>query len=78
MFLLEKYPDALKYFSNMLKQYPKHSELKNTMFLMGQCNEKTGRKEQAVAFYKKTLSMNPGDNDDTISKVKQALSALGE
>jgi len=59
----------------MLTKYPKHPELKETMFIMGQCNEKIGRKDQAVAFYKKIVSM--GGDDAIIEKVRRALGALG-
>ncbi|MCL2441706.1 MAG: cyclic nucleotide-binding domain-containing protein [Treponema sp.] len=75
MFLLEKFDESLKYFTNMLTKFPKHPELKETMFIMGQCNEKLGRKDQAIAFYKKIVSM--GGDDTTIEKAKRALSALG-
>jgi len=75
LFLMEKYEESLKFYTNMLTQFPKHPELIETMFIMGQCNEKVGRKDQAVAFYKKIISM--GGDDSTIEKVKRALSALG-
>ncbi|MCL2264916.1 MAG: cyclic nucleotide-binding domain-containing protein [Treponema sp.] len=75
MYLLNKYEDSIKYFTNMLTKFPKHSELQETMFIMGQCNEKIGRKDQAVAFYKKIVSM--GGNDASVEKANRALSALG-
>jgi len=75
MFLLNKFEESLKYFTSMLTKFPKHSELRETMFIMGQCNEKIGRKDQAIAFYKKIVSM--GGDDATIEKVRRALSALG-
>jgi len=74
MFLLEKFEESLKYYTNMLTQFPKHPDLKEAMFIMGQCNEKIGRKDQAIAFYKKIISM--GGDDVTIDKVKRALNAL--
>jgi len=75
MYLLNKYEDSLKYYTNMLTNYPKHPDFKETMYIMGQCNENIGRKDQAIAFYKKILSM--GGDDAVIEKVKRALSALG-
>jgi TolA-binding protein len=75
MFLLNKYEDSIRYLTNMLTQFPKHPNLTDSMFIMGQCNEKAGRKDQAGAFYKKIISM--GGNDDTTEKAKKALSALG-
>ena len=75
MFLLDKFEDSLKYYTNMLTRFPKHPELKETMLIMGQCNEKIGRKDQAVAFYKKIVSM--GGDDTSIEKARRALNALG-
>jgi len=75
LFLMNKFEDSLKFYTNMLTQFPKHPELTETMFIMGQCNEKLGRKDQAVAFYKKIISM--GGDESTIEKVRKALSALG-
>jgi TolA-binding protein len=75
MFLLNKFDESLKYYTGMLTRFPKHPELLETMFIMGQCNEKSGRKDQAIAFYKKIVSM--GGDDSTIEKTRKALSALG-
>ncbi|MDR0487612.1 MAG: cyclic nucleotide-binding domain-containing protein [Treponema sp.] len=77
MFLLEKYEECLKFLTAMLTRYAKHPDLKDAVFIMGQCNEKIGRKAQAAAFYKKALSMCTDENDGTAEKVKRALSALG-
>jgi TolA-binding protein len=76
MFHLDRFDDSLRFLTNMLTQYPKHPRLTEAIFIMGQCNEKIGRKEQAIAFYKKILSMSSGE-DATTDKAKRALSALG-
>jgi len=75
MFLMDKYEECIKYYTSMLSKYPKHPELKEVMFMMGQCNEKIGRKDQSIAFYKKIISMS-GD-DSSSEKARRALSALG-
>jgi len=75
MFLMDKYEECIKYYTSMLSKYPKHPELKEVMFMMGQCNEKIGRKDQAMAFYKKIISM--GTDDSASEKARRALSALG-
>jgi len=75
LFLMDKFEDSIKYYTSMLTQFPKHSELIETMYIMGQCNEKLGRKDQAAAFYKKIISTG-GDNT-VLEKVKRALNALG-
>ena len=77
MFLLNKYEECIRYYTSMITKYPKHPDLKDAMFIMGQCNEKIGRKEQAAAFYKKILSMGSDDGDGTTAKVKRALGTLG-
>ena len=75
MFLLNKFEDSTRYITNMLTKYPKHPNLTEAMYIMGQCNEKLGKKDQAAAFYKKILSM--GAADEISAKAKQALSAIG-
>ena len=77
LFLMNKYEESLRFFTNMLTQFPKHPDLKDAIFFMGQCHEKTGRKDQAGAFYKKILSMGGSDDDPTVVKTKRALGALG-
>jgi len=77
MFLLNKFEECIRYYTSMITQYPKHPDLKDAMFIMGQCNEKIGRKDQAAAFYKKILSMSSNDDDGTTAKVKRALGTLG-
>jgi TolA-binding protein len=77
MFLMDKFEDSFKYFTNMLTRFPKHPDLKEAMFIMGQCNERLNKKDQAAAFYKKVLSMGGSEDDSTVIKVKRALSALG-
>jgi TolA-binding protein len=77
MFLMKKFEDCLRYLTNMLTKYPKHPDMADVMFIMGQCNENAGRKDQAAAFYKKILSMGYNEDDGTIAKVKRALNALG-
>jgi TolA-binding protein len=76
MFLMNKYEDSLRFMTNMLTQFPKHPNLTDAMLIMGQCNEKTNRRDQAAAFYKKIISMS-GSNPDAAEKAKQALSAMG-
>jgi CRP-like cAMP-binding protein len=77
LFLMNKFEDSIKFYTNMLTQFPKHPDLKDVMFIMGQCNEKIGRKDQAAAFYKKILSMGGNSDDGIIIKTKRALDALG-
>jgi TolA-binding protein len=76
LYLLNKYENCVKYFTMMITKYPKHPDLRDAIFFIGQSYEKTGRKDQAAAFYKKILSMSPDDDDGTTIKAKRALKAL--
>jgi len=76
MFLMNKFDESLKYLTNMLTKYPKHPNLLDAMLVIGQCHEKTGRKDQAAAFYKKIITMG-SPSDGTTEKAKRALAALG-
>lgn len=79
LFLLEKFEECLKHYTGMLTQYPKHPALRDTMFYIGQCHERCGRKEPAAAFYKKIIAMPAAEeNDETGTKAKRALDALEE
>ena len=76
LFLLNKFDDCIRYYTIMITKYPKHPDLADALFYMGQSYERNNRKDQAVTFYKKILSM-PGDEDDgTHVKAKRALKAL--
>ena len=77
MFLMNKHEDSLKFYTNMLTQFPKHPNITDAMFIMGQCNDKLGKKEQAIAFFKKIVSMSGNDETDASRKAKQALTNLG-
>ena len=76
LFLLGKFDDCIKYYTVMLTKYPKHPDLRDAIFFIGQSYEKNGRKDQAAAFYRKILSMSADDDDGTTVKAKRALKAL--
>ncbi|MDR2072505.1 MAG: cyclic nucleotide-binding domain-containing protein [Spirochaetaceae bacterium] len=77
LFLLNKYDDCIKYFTGMITKYPRHPDLGNGLYFMGQSYEKLGRKDQAATFYKKILTMTTGDDDNAINiKAKRALKAI--
>jgi len=76
LFLLNKFDESIKFYTNMLTKHPKHPDLKESMYIMGQCNERLTKYEQAAAFYKKILSIGGSEDDSTIIKAKRALSQL--
>jgi len=76
LFLLNKFEDCIRYYTMMITKYPKHPDLADALFFMGQSYEKNNRKDQAATFYKKILTM-PGDEEDgTHVKARRALKAL--
>jgi CRP-like cAMP-binding protein len=76
LFLLNKFDDCIRYYTLMITKYPKHPDLADALFYMGQSYEKSNRKDQAATFYKKILTM-PGDEEDgTHAKARKALKAL--
>jgi CRP-like cAMP-binding protein len=76
LFLLNKFDDCIRYYTMMITKYPRHPDLADALFYMGQSYEKNNRKDQAATFYKKILTM-PGDEDDGAHvKARKALKAL--
>jgi TolA-binding protein len=76
LYLLNKFDDCIKYYTLMITRYPKHPDLRDAIFFIGQSYEKNDRKDQAAAFYKKLLSMSSDEDDGTTIKAKRALKAL--
>jgi CRP-like cAMP-binding protein len=76
LYLLNKFDDCIKYYTMMITRYPKHPDLADALFFMGQSYEKNNRKDQAVTFYKKILSMSGDADDGAHLKAKRALKAL--
>jgi len=77
LYYMGKFDDVIRHFTALLTKYPRHPDLRDAMFYIGQANEKSGRVDQAVAFYKKVLSMPSEEGDGTTTKAKRALKALG-
>jgi CRP-like cAMP-binding protein len=76
LYLLGKYNDCIIHYTEMIIKYPKYPSLGDVLFLMGQSYEKNNRREQAVSFYKKILSIPGNDDDGPYIKAKKALKAL--
>jgi TolA-binding protein len=73
---MNKFEDCIKYYTNMLTNQPKHPQLKEAIYLIGQCNEKLDKPDQAAAFYKKVISIGGSEDDSAIIKAKRALTML--
>ncbi|MDR2068946.1 MAG: cyclic nucleotide-binding domain-containing protein [Spirochaetaceae bacterium] len=76
LYLLGKFDDCIKHYTMMITAYPKHPDLGDALFFMGQSYEKKGRKDQAATFYKKILTMSTDDEDAINMKARRALKAL--
>ena len=77
LFALGQWDLAIKHFTGIVQSAPKHPDMSDILYLMGQSWEKKGDKARAKAFFAKVLSM-PGDDDSSARiKAKKALGALG-
>ena len=76
LFLLGKFDECIKYYTMMITKYPKHPDLADALFYMGQSYEKNNNKAQAATFYKKILSLSSNEDEGTAKKARKALKAL--
>jgi TolA-binding protein len=76
LYLMGKYEDCVKHYTSMITTYPKHPDLGDALYYMGQCYEKKGEKDRATTFYKKILSIATDEDDAVHMKAKKALKAL--
>jgi TolA-binding protein len=76
LFLMNKFDDCIKYYTMMITKYPKHPDLADALFYMGQSYEKNNSKDQAATFYRKIISMPGNEEDGSHVKAKRALKAL--
>jgi CRP-like cAMP-binding protein len=77
LFAIGQWDLAIKHFTSIVQTSPKHPDMADILFIMGQSWDKKGDKAKAKAFFSKVLSM-PGDEDSSARiKAKKALSALG-
>ncbi len=77
LFALSQWDLAIKHFTGIVQSAPKHPDMADILYIMGQSWDKKGDKAKAKAFFAKVLSM-PGDEDSSARiKAKKALNALG-
>lgn len=62
---INDFKEAVNYMSAMIKKFPKSDNVKNAFLHIGMAFEMAGRKDKAIAYYDKVISMEP---NDTISK----------
>lgn len=78
LFMLQQYELTIKHFTQLVQGNPKHPDLVETLYYLGQSYEKRGDAERAKGFFKKILSMEPDEDASTRIKAKKALRQLEE
>jgi tetratricopeptide (TPR) repeat protein len=72
---LNRYPEAVRVFTGMIKNYPKDENLKDALYNIGIAYKHQGDKAKAASFFQKVLKMLPESPTDR--KAKKELAALG-
>ncbi|MHC6204685.1 cyclic nucleotide-binding domain-containing protein [Breznakiellaceae bacterium SP9] len=75
-FAMDLFDDCIKYYTQMIKNYPKHPQLEEALFFMGQCYERNEQREKAISFYKMVLTKINNEDNSTYIKAKKALKAM--
>jgi TolA-binding protein len=78
LFMLQQYELTIKHFTQLVQANPKHPDLVETLYYLGQSYEKKGDTERAKGFYKKILTMEQDEDASTRIKAKKALHQLEE
>jgi TolA-binding protein len=78
LFMLQQYDLTIKHFTQMVQTYPKHPDIVDTLFYLGQAYEKKGDVERAKGFFKKILSMEADEDASTRIKATRSLRRLEE
>jgi len=74
---LEDFERCIQHYTQMIKRYPTHPDLRDALIYVGQCHEKLGNNQKAVGFYKKVLSM-ASENEVVYRKARRALRQIEE
>lgn len=69
---LEQYEQCIQHYTQMIKHYPRHPDLRDALLYVGNCHEKLGNSEKAQGFYNKVLAMS-SENEVVYRKAKRAL-----
>ncbi len=74
-FNLKKYDQCIKHYTLMIQKYPKHPDLVDALYYVGNSYESMGNKAKAAGFYKKILAMAREDLP-VYRKSKKALKKI--
>ncbi len=75
LYSLKKYDETIRHYTSMIQKYPKHPELMEALFYVGNSYEEKDMPEKAQSFYNKILTM-ASDDDPVKRKTKKALRKL--
>lgn len=77
LFSLGQWDLAIKHFTMIVQSAPKHPDMADILFIMGQSWDKKGDKAKAKAFFAKVVSMDGDEDSSARIKAKKALAAMG-
>ena len=72
LFFLNQFDKCMKHFTGMIQKYPKHPDLHEALFYVGNCYEKKEMSEKAMGFYKKIISIASSESS-AYRKAKKAM-----
>jgi CRP-like cAMP-binding protein len=78
LFMLAQYDATIKHFTQFVTAHPKHPDIVDSLYWLGQSYEKKGDAERAKGFYKKIISMETDEDASVRLKAKKSLRALEE
>jgi TolA-binding protein len=78
LFMLQQFDLTIKHFTQMVQTYPKHPDLIDTLFYLGQSYEKKGDADRAKGFFKKILSMESDEDASIRIKAAKGLRRIEE
>jgi TolA-binding protein len=78
LYMLDQHDLAIKHFTQMIQTHPKHPDLVDSLYFLGQAYEKKGDAERARGFYKKILSMESDEDAAPRIRAAKALRKLEE
>ena len=78
LFMLKDFDGSIKHFTGIVQTNPRHPDLVDILFYIGQGWEKKGDGDRAKGFYKKILSMEQDEDAAPRLKAMRALKRLEE
>jgi CRP-like cAMP-binding protein/TolA-binding protein len=78
VFMLGQFDAAIAHFTRMVQTYPKHPDLADILYYLGQSYNKKGDTERAKGFFKKILTMEKDEDNSTYLRAKKALRSMEE